>query len=91
MKRIFSTGVLSLLVLVLFAGFFSFEAAQAAGKGPNHGKIVVANRGSGDISIIDAHKGEIEIKSLPGKGTIIIIRLPLFQEEEKQKRRRLFS
>jgi len=35
--------------------------------------------------IIDAHKGEIEIKSMPKEGTIVIIRLPLF-EEKKTKR-----
>lgn len=44
---------------MLFAGFFSFGDAQAAGKGRINGKIVVANRGSGDISIIDARLGEL--------------------------------
>lgn len=34
--------------------------------------------------IIDAHKGEIEIKSLPGKGTIVVIRLPLFEEKKRK-------
>ena len=34
--------------------------------------------------IIDAHKGEIEIKSMPGKGTIMIIRLRQFQDELKK-------
>lgn len=34
--------------------------------------------------IIDAHKGQIEINSLPGKGTIVVIRLPVF-EEKKEK------
>jgi len=39
--------------------------------------------------IIDAHKGEIEIKSLPGKGTIVVVRLPVF-EEKKEKRKKYF-
>lgn len=34
--------------------------------------------------IIDAHKGEIEIKSLPDRGTIVIVRLPLFQEKKRE-------
>jgi signal transduction histidine kinase len=34
--------------------------------------------------IIDAHKGEIDIKSMPGKGTIVAITLPVF-EEKKEK------
>ncbi|MBL7197660.1 MAG: hypothetical protein ISS47_06140 [Candidatus Omnitrophica bacterium] len=39
--------------------------------------------------IIDAHKGEIEIKSLAGKGTIVVVRLPLF-EEKKEKHKNIF-
>ncbi|MFC1708681.1 sensor histidine kinase [Candidatus Omnitrophota bacterium] len=34
--------------------------------------------------IIDAHKGELEIKSLRGKGTIVIIKLPVFQEKKEK-------
>ena len=30
-------------------------------------------------SIIDSHNGDIEIESQAGEGTVIIIRLPLFQ------------
>ncbi|MDD5617567.1 MAG: ATP-binding protein [Candidatus Omnitrophica bacterium] len=32
--------------------------------------------------IIDAHKGEMELKSVAGEGTIVIIRLPLFEEKK---------
>jgi signal transduction histidine kinase len=35
--------------------------------------------------IIDAHKGEIEIKSMPKEGTIVIIRLPLFEEKKTSR------
>jgi YVTN family beta-propeller protein len=59
MKRYFSIGVISLFILALFAGFFAFGDAQAAPSGRSHGKIVVANRGSGDISVIDARRGEL--------------------------------
>ncbi|MDD5005499.1 MAG: ATP-binding protein [Candidatus Omnitrophica bacterium] len=34
--------------------------------------------------IIEAHKGEIEVKSSVGKGTILIIRLPLFEEKKRK-------
>jgi len=34
--------------------------------------------------IINAHKGEIEIKSVPKEGTIVIIRLPLFEESRRR-------
>jgi DNA-binding beta-propeller fold protein YncE len=59
MKRNISIAVISMLILALFAGFLSFGNAQAAGEERTHGKIVVANRGSGDISIIDASRGEL--------------------------------
>lgn len=59
MKRYFSIGVISLFILAIFAGFFAFGDAQAASYGGSHGKIVVANRGSGDISVIDALGGEL--------------------------------
>jgi YVTN family beta-propeller protein len=64
MKRHFTIGIISVIILALFAGFFSFGAAQAAGKWNTHGKIVVANRGSGDISVIDARRGKL-IMSVP--------------------------
>ena len=35
--------------------------------------------------IMDAHKGEIEIRSIPGKGTIVILRLPVFEEKLGKK------
>jgi hypothetical protein len=57
MKRSFSIGVMSLLMLMLFAGFFIGDA-YAGDFGNVNGKIVVANRGSGDISVIDARQGE---------------------------------
>jgi YVTN family beta-propeller protein len=57
MKRSLSITVISMLILALFAGFFSFGAAQAAGDEQGQGKIVVANRGSGNISVIDARSG----------------------------------
>ena len=66
MKRFLTIGVMSILILPFFLGFLFLGGAQAASKGGNHGKIVVANRGSGTLSIIDAHKGElIEHVSLP--------------------------
>lgn len=66
MKRYLTIGVLSIFILALFAGFFSFGTAQASAKNGVKGKIVVANRGSGDISIIDARRGELIMNvSLP--------------------------
>ena len=59
MKRNISIAVISMLIFALFAGFLSFGYAQAADGGKIHGKIVVANRGSGDISVIDARRGEL--------------------------------
>jgi signal transduction histidine kinase len=35
--------------------------------------------------IIDAHNGEIEIRSRVGKGTIVVIRLPLFENKLKKE------
>ncbi|NQU19426.1 hypothetical protein HQ550_04685 [bacterium] len=34
--------------------------------------------------IIDAHNGEIEVKSVHRKGTIIVIKLPLFEEKKRR-------
>lgn len=59
MKRDLIVGVISIFILALFAGFFSFGVSQASAKEHVQGKIVVANRGSGDISIIDARRGEL--------------------------------
>ena len=59
MKRYFSIGITALFILAIFAGFFSFGDVQAASHGRSHSTIVVANRGSGDISVIDARRGEL--------------------------------
>jgi signal transduction histidine kinase len=39
--------------------------------------------------IIEAHKGEIGLKSMLGKGTIVVVKLPLF-EEKKDKKKSIF-
>lgn len=54
MKRSISTTLIGLLILTLLAGFLSFGNAQAAADWQVQGKVVVANRGSGDISVINA-------------------------------------
>jgi signal transduction histidine kinase len=36
-------------------------------------------------SIIDSHNGEIEVESEEGKGTTMIIRLPLYQPPAEQE------
>ena len=59
MKHKFSITLIGVLILALFAGFLAFGYAQAAADGQLQGKIVVANRGSGNISIINARSGEL--------------------------------
>lgn len=59
MKKSIFIGVISLLILALFAGFFAFNSAQASPKDIPAGKIVIANRGSGDISVLHARTGEL--------------------------------
>jgi YVTN family beta-propeller protein len=65
-KRRFSI-VVSLLVLALLTTLTSSGLAYAgAGTQPARGKVVIANRGSGTISIIDAKSGElVETYNLP--------------------------
>ncbi len=50
-------GIYTLLILALTLGLLPAGAAQAGAQPPSQGKIVVANRGSGDISVIDARAG----------------------------------
>jgi DNA-binding beta-propeller fold protein YncE len=61
--------VLSLLAVALVAVALPASPAQARDKDAARGRIVVANRGSGSISIIDARTYElIETLPLPGGG-----------------------
>ncbi len=73
MKRSLIIAVSSMLILALFAGFFSFGTAQASAGGHNQPKIVVANRGSGTISVIDARSGallmNVDLPQYPGDNT----------------------
>ncbi|MFC1997916.1 YncE family protein [Chloroflexota bacterium] len=59
MKHKISITMIGVLVLALFAGFLAFGHAQAASDGQLQSKIVVANRGSGNISVIDARSGKL--------------------------------
>ena len=59
MKRPRITLALALLILALVAGPFAAGTASAAHQPPAGGKIVVANRGSGDITVIDAQSGAL--------------------------------
>ncbi len=59
MKRSSLPLVLALLILALIAVPFAAGPAYAAGERPSNGKIVVANRNSGSISVIDARAGEL--------------------------------
>jgi DNA-binding beta-propeller fold protein YncE len=59
MKRNISTTLIGLLILTLFAGFLSFGNAQAVADWQAQGKVVIANRGSGDISVINAPSGQL--------------------------------
>ena len=59
MKHKISITLIGVLILALFAGFLVFGHAQAATDWQIQGKIVVANRGSGNISVIDARSGEL--------------------------------
>jgi DNA-binding beta-propeller fold protein YncE len=65
MKAKFSFTMAVLLVVTLLAGLLP-AAAQAQTADPSRAKIVVANRGSGSISIIDAKSGTLrETLALP--------------------------
>jgi YVTN family beta-propeller protein len=57
-KRTFSF-VLALLVLVLVSGFLFEGPALARDQVPARGKVVIANRASGSISVIDAQSDEL--------------------------------
>lgn len=59
MKRTVSAVVLSLLVLTFAVASFPAATALADTQSTHRGKIVVANRGSGSISVISAHTGEV--------------------------------
>jgi DNA-binding beta-propeller fold protein YncE len=48
-----------LIILALLVGLLPAGAAQAGAQGSNQGKIVVANRGSGNISVIEARTGTL--------------------------------
>jgi YVTN family beta-propeller protein len=72
MKHKFSITLIGVLILVLTAGFLAFGHAQAAADLQLQGKIVVANRGSGNVSVIVAHSGEL----------VTNIDLPQFEDDE---------
>lgn len=59
MKRNLTITVIGTLILALFAGLLSYGTAQAEDEGQGKGNIVVANRGSGTISVIDAPSGTL--------------------------------
>ncbi len=59
MRKPFVLATITLLIMALFAGFLLTGSAQAQADLPVTGKIVVANRGSGNISVIDARQGEL--------------------------------
>jgi DNA-binding beta-propeller fold protein YncE len=54
MKKRFNRYIGVLLVLTMLAGVAAFSAPQPASKMASRGRVVVANRGSGSISVIDA-------------------------------------
>lgn len=56
--------VTSLMIFALFAGLFAAQTASAQTDMLVQGKIVVANRGSGSVSIIDAGDGDL-ITTIP--------------------------
>ena len=58
MKKLLSVSLFIMLAVALAAAVLPLGAAQAAG-GFDGGKIVVANRGSGTISVLDALTGEV--------------------------------
>lgn len=53
----------------LFSPFFRSSNAERAAAGTGLGLVIVK-------AIVDQHDGEIDIKSLPGRGTTVTIRLP---------------
>lgn len=64
MKKLLIPLALALLIMALIAGPLAAGPAYAASELSTHGKIVVANRGSGSISVIDAQAGEL-IATIP--------------------------
>jgi len=66
MKGRFSFLLVGLLIVILLSGLLPAAAAQAQASDPSRAKIVVANRGSGSISVIDANAGTLrETLALP--------------------------
>lgn len=66
MKTRFSFVIGGLLILTMLTGLLPAAAVQAQSGEPSRAKIVVANRGSGSISIIDANSGLLrETLALP--------------------------
>lgn len=59
MKKLVKPIALSLLAAALLIGLIPGGFASADGPHLPHGKIVVANRASGDISVIDAQSGAL--------------------------------
>jgi YVTN family beta-propeller protein len=61
----------SFLILALFIGLLPIGTVEAGAGGSTHGKIVVANRGSGDISVIEARTGTlittVDLPQAPGE------------------------
>lgn len=59
MKKLFPIGAMTLVVVVLAAAYLPSGTALAASESPSSGKVVVANRGSGTISVISTVTDEI--------------------------------
>ncbi len=59
MRRILLFATSMVLILALFIGLFPAGTALAGPEKSGQGKIVVANRGSGNMSVIDARSGTL--------------------------------
>ena len=57
--------------------FDPFFSTKEEGKGVGLGLSIV-------YGIINEHKGSVDVKSMPGKGTTFIIKLPTVMDEEKE-------
>ena len=71
----FRRGLRHLFFVCVFEPFFT---TRPEGKGQGLGLSVA-------YSAIEKHKGKLAINSREGKGTVIEVRLPVLQEQEKEK------